>query len=420
MIFSEQRFEAMKSELNEVRESRHFKAHFQTYDMKTGPGRTLDCVRGPMWTLTGMDAAEHLYRIMSSPPWNRKHPVEAGEKIPIYFVDVKKLLGFDNPFTFQQADNSAFIVLPCQCDVATVSQAFQFISAAAIHEATHVFNFTYRPFATYESQPWRWFDEGFCVFMENLVMWGNSDYFVYVRGWIDQPEIPLCHETRNSQAVMFVTFLAAKFGYEFINDVWTKAHRHETPLQTISRLLHDKPDTFQDVFMEYCRDGYFLLDPRRRLFAPEIYRRYGRRAVTESFSLQNGASVSAGAPYVLNHLGCRYVRFFPKTDMTRLNVRVRVLNHADSFRAQLAVMGKNKQCGVTVDLKPSGEAPGPETGEALFSAEISGIDTSAAEHAVLIVTNCGVPPYSEDTPFPSLVDFERMNGMEFTVEASAA
>jgi len=373
-------------------ESDHFIAKFRINDSQKGPGRSSACVRGRIWVLTCLDAAERLYEIMMSPPWERKHPVEKDGKIRIYFFDVSAYFLQNSPVTTVDSSGEPFICLPCQCNTPTIRAAFQFITSSTIHEVTHVFNSKKRPFNNLNSRPWLWFDEGFAVFMEHLVMWGNPDYFQFLKSWIDNPHFPMIEKRAWYQAVMFIAYLAKKMKYEFVNDIWIKAKEKETPIQTISRLLDESKEplflNFQEIFTAYCKDAYFLLDPHSGCFAPEIYRRFGRRAVTESFKLDKGTHISPDT-YDLGELGCRYLRFFLKDGVMKLEVRLSAEGNSTKLRALLAFMTKEKQCREATPLLPCSSEDSDKPVQ-LF-AKMENIDTKDIEHVVLVVSNCKVP-----------------------------
>lgn len=250
--------------------------------------------------------------------------------------------------------------------------------------------------------------------MEHHVRWGNPDYFLFVRNWIDHPDMSLMTDRGIYQSVMFVSFLSRLAGYDFLNSVWTDSEEEETPLEAINRLLKEKRgDNFCGVFKEYCLNGHFLLDPQKYLFFPEIYRRFGRRAVSRNFTLNMEKPEGNCDATFLPHLSCRYYRFFCN-GFDKLSVEIKASQLIETLHAQLAVMGHmDNHLGEPVNLEKCEQENGSV--EYVYRAEMEGIEHFDADHVVLVVSNCGVPQPGEE--FPTIQKFDQMNHLTYKISA---
>lgn len=377
-------------------ESPHFILHYGMRNPATGKGRGSDGVRDKIVVLTYVEALERLYSIMTGAPWNRPAPVVGREeKTHVFIYDSDPFIA-DDPFSAPAsrsiADSVPYIVLPCRTDEATTQAELHRAEAEAVHEATHVFNFTERPFDSILANNWEWYDEGFAVFMETLAVAGNPNYIRFLKNWIDMPEVPLDHPNAKYQAGMFLRYLAKRLGHSFINDVWTQSAPAEEPLQAMQRLLppgitliSPNPNV-RDLFASgYCMDPFFLWDHESAGLAPEIFARYGERAVTDSLVLRPGqVGVTDGT---LDHLACRYYRFYLKGEILR--VKVALTPHgaeADGGTLLKAEVASVTSEGRRVSVIPLRAHPGEPL---CLSAELTRFEAADVEYLILVVSNCG-------------------------------
>ncbi len=131
-------------------------------------------------------------------------------------------------------------------------------------------------------------------------------------------------------------------------------------------------------------DSYFLLDPLGGGFAPEIYYRFGRRAVTESFKM--GGDRVQSEKYLVGSLSCRYFRFFLNKKHTKLVAKLVSKQRYSGLRAELAVMTKEKRKEDVAPLLPVPNEAGEDG--ILLTANLEDIDAESIEHIVLVVSNC--------------------------------
>lgn len=381
-------------------ESPHFVLHYGLRNPTAGKGRGGEGVRDRIVVLTYLEALERLYSIMTEAPWSRPAPVvDKGKKTHVFIYDSDPFTA-DDPFSVlprgSNASSVPYIVLPCRSDETTGQAELHRAAAEAVHEATHVFNFTERPFDNMLAGEWEWYDEGFAVFMETFVVAGNPDYVRFLKNWIDMPETPLDHPNAKYQAGMFVRYMARRMGSAFINEVWTKSSPTEGPFQAIQRLLPPKhtlvtPDpAVRDLFASgYCMDPFFLWDHESAGLAPEVFARYGERAITDTLVLRSGQSGATDG--VLDHLACRYYRFYLKGGISKLQVTLTpegaTRGTGTPLKGELAAVTlEGRRVGITPLRTSAGRAP---TAPLHLSAELKDFDQAEIDHLILVVSNCG-------------------------------
>jgi hypothetical protein len=406
-------------------ESPHFILHFGLRNPTAGKGRGGEGVRDRIVVLTYLEALERLYSIMTAAPWNRPAPiVDQGKKTHVFIYDSDPFTA-DDPFSTLAPGSTAtsvpYIVLPCRNDETTTQAELHRATAEAVHEATHIFNFTERPFDSMLAQEWEWYDEGFAIFMETHVVAGNPDYVRFLKNWIDMPEVPLDHPNAKYQAGMFVRYLAKRMGTAFINDVWTMSAPTEGPFQAIQRMLLPKhvllspnpavPDLFASG---YCMDPFFLWDHESAGLAPEVFARYGERAITDSLVLRSGSPEATDG--ALDHLACRYYRFYLKGDVSRVSVTLSPDGATNGGGTQLkGEVAAVTSVGRRVSVSPLHALNGRAKAESIqLSAELNDFDPAEVDHLILVVSNCGTRKNPNDGTG------HHDDGKRFTIKAVAS
>jgi hypothetical protein len=381
-------------------ESPHFIIHYTMRNPALGPGGGAHGVRDRVLILTYLAALESLFLTMTSPPWNRPRPQTVGEnkKTHVYVCNVT------SPFTAPDPHKIPCIVLSSRSNETTTHAELYRASAEAVHEATHLFNYAERPHLETSSHPWLWFDEGMAVLMETVVAAGNHDHFRYLMNWIDTPEMPLDAPGGKYQAGMFVRYLSKKLGADFVNDVWTKSPVKMGPLEALDHFAAQRGLAFasalphvDDIFASgYCLDPYFLWEPMSLSLAPEIFVRYGERAISECFVMQPGDKItkprgerSEPLLYHLDHLSCRYYRFHLRGGVSQLNISVVPEEPCESspLKAEAVVVNADRLRTPTVTLqRPAANA----NGAGGLSAVVPTPKADEVDHVVLVVSNCGM------------------------------
>jgi Family of unknown function (DUF6055) len=395
------------------KQSPHFLIRYHLRNPPSGRGHGAEGVCDDTLIDTYLDALEQLYAVMKSPPWSRPDPIVGSEgKTVVKVLDTAELkIGARPPFTAADLGGAPYIYLLCGTDEPMAKGERLRAMADAVHEATHVFNWSERPLhgpnltLDMRNDPWRWMHEAMAVYMETVVLKGNQDFHRFLRYWVTIPEIPLDTPKAGYQASMFLCYLAEKVGPEVINRIWTPPKMKETPLHAIERVLKQEGRIFvsplpdDDVFASgYCMDSYFLQDPIAACHAKNVFQRHGGRAVSESFCLSADAATQT-AEDGLDHLACRYYRFFLDGSITRLQVQLLADSRQGetTLKAEMAIVTKQMQRGRVYKLYPSRPSVTAE-GFIHLSAEITEIVPGDIDHVVLVVSNCGfrgIEHYSE-------------------------
>lgn len=376
------------AELPLTLESPHFIFHFGLRNPLNGTGMGVNGVRTKLVVVTYVEALEGLHQVMTSSPWLRDLPPTGPEgKTHIYLLD-------DSPFTAYDRDYIPYIVLSCRSNEPTTQAELHRAAAEAVHEGTHLFNYKKRPMHDLNSEAWVWLDEGLAMLMEMLVAPGNPDYFRFLTNWIDMPEMSLDDPDAHYASGMFVRYLSKKMGCEFVNDVWMKSKPQETPLETLERLMPEgqrfisaNPDD-DDLFASgYCIDPYFIWDHGHPGVAPDVFLRYGERAISESCFLK--AQANSEIQGFLDHLACRYYRFFLRSDVRSLEIVFDPLESAceTPFKAEIVAITKEREREKRFLLR------GPEDGNDAsqkLSVSLNNLDPDVLDHLVLVVSNCGM------------------------------
>jgi len=296
-----------------------------------------------------------------------------------------------HPFTtYDGTTKIPYIVLTSRNNEPTTQAELHRATSEAVHEATHLFNYSQRPlWDKIPAKRWEWFDEGLAVLMEMLVAKDNPDHFRFLMDWIDSPEVSLDldHPAVKYQAGMFIHYVKELLGSKFVNDVWVNSDPDEEPLRALQRLMPDGRKFFssdagvQDVFAGYCIDPYCLWD-----HASEVFLRFGERAVRESLRLpdRNDGEIKDS----LDHLSCRYYRFYLNDGVDTLEVIMDVDSHFEDtpLKAQIAVVTKDRRRSVPEPLRP--RANGMD-GDSTLSCVLRGLNSAEIDHIVLVVSNCG-------------------------------
>jgi hypothetical protein len=365
-------------------ESEHFIIHYELRNPPDGRGLGWHGVRDENLISTYLNALESLYSTLTSKPWEREPPVVGADgKTHVYVFNC------GNPLTYYD-EKIPFIFLLSRNNEPTREAELYRATSEAVHEATHLFNYSQRPFYDLNSNPWVWFDEGLAILMEILVGKGNTDYFRFLMDWIDRPEMSLDHPMGKYHAGMFVQYIFNRLGLEFVNDVWMKSNPEESPLEALERLMPEgkrffsSDTTVRDIFASgYCFEPYCLQN-----HASDVFTRFGERAVSASLRLPlaNGEPVDDQ----LDHLACRYYRFYLEKGVKTFEVKMAVVDdayEATPLKAEAAVVTVGGQSLLVEALRLTPEAEGD--GMSLFCA----LDLSNCEevdHIVVVVSNCGI------------------------------
>ncbi len=391
------KLQAIVDKLRLTLESDHFIIRFGLRNPERGKGLGSGGVRDEALLRCYRDALERLYSVMTSPPLNYKPLKVASEgKTLVYVFEISDLFpGKDDPFMSVDMDGIPYICLPCRSCEPTTGAELQLAAVRAVHEATHVFNCTKRSLRDPNYGPWAWVDEAMAVFMETLVLPGNPDPLRFLMNWSDRPEVSLDSWAGRYGASMFLRHLVKRVDLGFISKWWNDSEETESPPEALVRLLQDEGQEFSsadldvpDIFASgYCTDSYFPSGRSSDGFAQKVYERYGGRAISESFVLGPGDHEETTGN--LDHLACRYYRFYVREDVGALQVRLETESQGDvgPLNAEIATVTTEMRRGIVKPLRPA-TADGP-AGSVQLSAELAELDRNEVDHLILVVSNCG-------------------------------
>ncbi|HZF09891.1 MAG TPA: DUF6055 domain-containing protein [Thermoanaerobaculia bacterium] len=372
--------------------SEHFVIHYGLRNPRHGRGLGPSGVSDTILVRSYLSSLERLYRTMTGPPWNRPVPVTDGSrKTHVYVCDLSPV-GDGSPFMAYDRNRIPYVALSCRSSEPLNEAVMRRAAAEAVHEATHVLNFSKRPLYGPYSEPWAWLDEGLAVFMESRVLPGNQDYFRFLADWIDVPGVSLNDWQAAYQACLFLHYLSGRLGSDFPNRLWMDSEDSEMPLEALRRFMplglsfaSADPEN-RDLFgAGYVMDSYFLRDDRGGCFAPDLCTRFGDRAVVQSAVLSRGEECTVKGE--LPHLACHYFRVFPHRTVERLRFTFRTLANKSlaPFKAEVAIAGPDLSRGRVEVLRP----PRTNTADGVsLATEIGDLDQIDLHHLVLVVSNC--------------------------------
>lgn len=341
-----------------------------------------------------IDGLEKLYDAMIAAPWERDAPIvgeEGRTRVYVGVLDSVAIIpGGGSPFTALDRNDVPYIWLPGRTGEPRGPAELEWAMAVAIHEAVHLFNCRQRPLHDVNTANWNWFDEAMAIFIEAWLIPDNFDHYRFFGDWIALPHLSLDTPGAGYQAGRFAHYLSKKFNVEFVNRVWTESEPEEAPLEALERLALEKGEVFisssphvRDIFASgYCLDSWFLNDPESLFYSPELFERFGERALSESFEL--GPCDEASTEDTLDHLACRYYRFYLSDGASTFHIELRSV--PAPFKAELAVViGERRR--LVVPLRSAG---GDESGvETALAADLDRIGEYKPDYLLLVVTNCG-------------------------------
>ena len=202
---------------------------------------------------------------------------------------------------------------------------------------------------------------------------------------------------------------------DFLKQVWLGQNLTQTAWETLASeveaqgelLVSSAPDA-DDLFSGYCVASWL---PQ---FAPDVFERFGHRSITESFEL--ASEVTASQVDTLDHLACRYYRFYVQPTARELHVRVDPVSRSHDLKAILCEALKDADapysCGRRITLSRGDDAG--------LVGSLTDLNADALDHLVLAVVNCGTRPMPEGYMPPlDEGDPEHDDGQGFRIAATA-
>jgi hypothetical protein len=125
------------------------------------------------------------------------------------------------------------------------------------------------------------------------------------------------------------------------------------------------------------------------------------------------AGQTATAKNKLDHLACRYYRFYLKSGVSSLKLDLRPLHDREttSLKAEVVEIGRESARADVRPLKPVQETLEETT--LRLSVELTDLDPDELDHIVLVVSNCGHRGYCDDD------DDDHDDGKIFEISAAA-
>ena len=329
-------------------------------------------------------------------------PISSG-RVPVYVCSLPgRCLGR----THHPRYGAAYIELTnegYECDPAG---ALSRMEATTAHELLHYFQFRCGA-----DNRWRWLNEASAVGAEQWVFERNMRYLCHLREWFSRPERSL-DEGSGYGASIFIAYLARRMSFKVVRRAYENGRTSGWSLQALEALAEAVKSTQKqkltlqfasaiepDIFgAGYCVDAYFVQNPKHGRFDKALHERYGERAVTDTFC--NYRVAGGGHHDPIDHVGCRYYRFRPTGESSKLTVKVSLPSpEARGFlRGELIGVTRNFGRGQSAPLRRS------RTGDCM-GGTLEGFTKDDLDHAVLVIANCA---YGYGAP----------NGLTFEISAN--
>ena len=339
--------------------------------------------------------------------------------------DLEMLPGNLPPGTYAAPDRVVpVLALRSRFAVSTLDQEREQAQADAIHELRHLFNAKFMPYRRLPTPPWipnrgrwlnswLWLDEGHCVSTEAEFFPAILDWVGFALNWADRPTRSVDDPKAKYQAALFVRYvnrlMAQRNTLDFLRRVWARSQSvwnmapgptSPPPFCALTALSEEfaalnPPLVFcsadmADVFASgFCFDSYFLNDPALPAYEPQVFQRFTGRAVTRTWKALNLPGQQTES-YPLPGLACRYFRFFPEERPRQLIVRV--LPSGGSSLAAIKVdlaLASQGTGNLIADSRQTAVRP-PVQPPTELVVELDGFSSQTCDHAVLVVTNCGM------------------------------
>jgi len=353
-----------------------FRIYYALRNPITGPGSPIHGVQGFSVVIDFARALKYGYARLTGKAFG--WPGLSHLPVPVRVYYLKAAFGFALPRMLGSVATLSFNSR--ETDV-RIQEAKRGRQATAIHELTHLLQFEYGPPAT-----WRWFNEATATAMEGAVYKRNQDCFRYLWEWVTQPHRSL-DSLEGYTASPLIAYLMRRYGLRIASDIYRRGLLPSTKLRPFDAVAQALPSGVAfaskegyDMFGSgYCCEAYFIGDPSGR-FGDSILRRFGERAVSESFGDYPVEDAASG--HSIDHLACRYYRFRPVEGKSRLTVTVALTNEKakDFLRGELI--------GVTPHILPAGPPVTLKRNGDSMTAELTGFQEVSFDHAVLVVANC--------------------------------
>jgi hypothetical protein len=306
---------------------------------------------------------ERAYDALIAPPFLRRAPVVD----PVIGKTEVDITGCPHPLTYA-VKGVARVEVPAVTRMIGCGAELKYARIAGVHELAHVFNHTERPLDDKNSNcpKWEWFDEGTALYLEWHLFPECLNHLEYDLDHCDQPNRPLDDASdmygKPYRAATFVRYLVKRWGPEFLSEIWMRPVFSETPFETIERLLTargEHPDETSGLFATYCLNAFFLNDPTNHCHAPDVYSRYGERALEHSYRMT--ARRKQPIHGRVEHLACHYYRFLFAKKVVEVEFQWVAAPPNTDLRAHVAVSNGHKSLRQVVPVPHVGVMKLPVT-----------------------------------------------------------
>jgi hypothetical protein len=371
--------------------SDHFQVWYQPATVLDGPPVGKNAVRDSGLVPLYLDSLELLYkRMRDRHGWPAPVTDESG-KTQVYVGHLPLISpSWDSPLMYYDRGRIPFIALPSRSREPAVSAVQQQAAASAVHEATHVFQFSLRETTGRHHARWNWFDESVAMYMESALLPDNHFWLNGYHDWYDATGVAL-DASEAQYCGLFPTWLTKRFGEELLLSVCQSEEACHGPLRAIDHevkktapaMVSSTPGVFR-MFADYCDDAYFLTDAESHAHIEAVRQRFGVREATEYRTVAPGEPLELTTASLTKLSCCHYV-IRGRRPISRMQVVVRP-NPADAIglRGSLAV------AALTADgLKRLQHIELLSAGGTTLRATIADLDAPGVDHVVLTLANCG-------------------------------
>lgn len=229
--------------------------------------------------------------------------------IIVYVFEIAEWRGSSSPVTLGDTE----LALPARSDFSTIEQECKYRVSAAVHEMTHAIcaNQPKMSFVSMADTPsWTWLAEATAVWVESRLdarasheagLPHSMEWLSFGIDWCDFPCAPVDHPLAKYQAFLFLHYLTSMFGEKFLGCLWREGNADQDSWLQVEQLTGKTRD---ELFADYAKHSYLMNDPTGSCYAPEIYARFGGRAVTRRSVVHPGDVLDCESS--VHPLGCHY------------------------------------------------------------------------------------------------------------------
>jgi hypothetical protein len=380
-----------------ARVSEHFAMFFVERNPRNARGNGLMGVHSEELVQCYIDSLEATYVDFLNSQWLEPRADPRYGKIPVYVFDTSQLVRQNAPFTYSERisgkDYYTFIGLRSEIGEPSWERVLERARVHATHEVAHAFTHAHRPIWPPEwRNGWAWLDEATAVLAEWRLNRAAAEGRRFALEWVNLPELSLETDAwpGGYRSAWFLHYLQEKHDSNFVRDLWREPVPGESAVQAIERRLAGGPNVFRqadpridDVFgAGYCVDTYFTAET-----CEELYKRFGNRAISHSFSISPGGAASLEEFEKLKPLSSRYYRIECASGVESVTVDVNAADprHRDVLKASVVEVKNGRR------LKQAQRLAYPAEGRRSRATQLTLTYSPSAEadYLLLVVAHVG-------------------------------